>query len=540
VATPEIDARIEAQKRNLDACCSATPSSTLTSDHRKLLKDLEDQKRKEVAELRKAAMAPPLRASASANFQPGRTGTEPMLAGSEVQVASLKARVAEFTARYAAGPRFVEDGAADRSRGAQLNRDYAIIKKNYEDLVGRKQSAVMSGELDVASGVADFRLIDPPRVTPKPVSPNRLAAAAAGPGGRHGAGLAVAFVASQLRPVFTDANELRAKTGPADAGRHLDVAQRRRASGRAQRHDPVLRGVGRAGRHVRRRAGGHGHSCHDGLIAMSLDRTSRAAPGTTPAGRRRRARTREPASQAGPAGRCPPNRRARPAHRGCPAAGATSSNRHLDLEMLAAKGIVTPNAPRSFIADQYRVIKRPADRQCRGPGRGAVKHANLIMVTSALSGEGKSFTSINLAMSIAAELDHTVMLVDADVARPSVLKVLGLPPRRAAGSAGRQGRPGEHAAAHQRRQADPAAQRHARTPRPPNCWRPTPWPPAGRHGHALLRPHRHLRFAAAAADHRVARAGHAHGPDRRGRARRPHLQAEVQHALSTIEPAPSA
>jgi exopolysaccharide/PEP-CTERM locus tyrosine autokinase len=50
------------------------------------------------------------------------------------------------------------------------------------------------------------------------------------------------------------------------------------------------------------------------------------------------------------------------------------------------------------------------------------------MVTSSLPGEGKSFTSINLAMSIAAELDHTVMLVDADVARPSVLRMLGLPP----------------------------------------------------------------------------------------------------------------
>jgi protein-tyrosine kinase len=50
------------------------------------------------------------------------------------------------------------------------------------------------------------------------------------------------------------------------------------------------------------------------------------------------------------------------------------------------------------------------------------------MVTSALAGEGKSFTSLNLAMSIAAELDHTVMLVDADVARPSLLRMLGLPP----------------------------------------------------------------------------------------------------------------
>ena len=52
------------------------------------------------------------------------------------------------------------------------------------------------------------------------------------------------------------------------------------------------------------------------------------------------------------------------------------------------------------------------------------------MVTSALPGEGKTFTSINLAMSIAKELDHTVLLVDADVVRPSVLGRLGLPPAR--------------------------------------------------------------------------------------------------------------
>mgnify|MGYP001376073349 FL=1 len=55
-------------------------------------------------------------------------------------------------------------------------------------------------------------------------------------------------------------------------------------------------------------------------------------------------------------------------------------------------------------------------------------HGNLIMVTSALPGEGKSFTAINLAMSLAMELDHTVMLVDADVTCPSVMTKLGLPP----------------------------------------------------------------------------------------------------------------
>ena len=100
----------------------------------------------------------------------------------------------------------------------------------------------------------------------------------------------------------------------------------------------------------------------------------------------------------------------------------------LDLEALAAAGIVTPNAPRSHTADQYRVIKRPLISNAMGKGASILNHGNLIMVTSAIAGEGKSYTSVNLAMSIAAELDNTVMLVDADVARPSVLRMLGLPP----------------------------------------------------------------------------------------------------------------
>jgi protein-tyrosine kinase len=109
-----------------------------------------------------------------------------------------------------------------------------------------------------------------------------------------------------------------------------------------------------------------------------------------------------------------------------PTVAATVSRRmEIDLDALAARGIVTPNAPRSLAAEQYRVIKRPLIVNAMGQGASTLKHGNLIMVTSAVAGEGKTFTSINLAMSIAAELDHTVMLVEADVARPSLLNELG-------------------------------------------------------------------------------------------------------------------
>ncbi|MDT7837675.1 XrtA-associated tyrosine autokinase [Aquabacterium sp. OR-4] len=109
-------------------------------------------------------------------------------------------------------------------------------------------------------------------------------------------------------------------------------------------------------------------------------------------------------------------------------ASAVSRLVELDLVKLASDNLLVPNLPRSNLADQFRVIKRPLLANVSGKGAGAVRHGNLIMVTSALPGEGKSFTAINLALSIAAELDHTVMLVDADVARPSVLRKLNLPP----------------------------------------------------------------------------------------------------------------
>jgi protein-tyrosine kinase len=113
-----------------------------------------------------------------------------------------------------------------------------------------------------------------------------------------------------------------------------------------------------------------------------------------------------------------------------PAAAAVSRRIEIDLNALSAAGLISPDAPRSQLADQYRVIKRPLIANAMGKGAAPIKRGNLIMVTSAISGEGKSFTAINLAMSIAMELDNTVMLVDADVPKPSVLKMLGLPPGR--------------------------------------------------------------------------------------------------------------
>lgn len=107
---------------------------------------------------------------------------------------------------------------------------------------------------------------------------------------------------------------------------------------------------------------------------------------------------------------------------------AVSRRIEIDLDRLHTMGFVTPSAPRSLAADEFRVIKRPLLDNASGKSAAPVANGNLIMVTSAMPGEGKSFTAVNLAMSMAMELDYRVLLVDADVAKPSLMKTLGLPP----------------------------------------------------------------------------------------------------------------
>lgn len=99
----------------------------------------------------------------------------------------------------------------------------------------------------------------------------------------------------------------------------------------------------------------------------------------------------------------------------------------LPIAELANKGMVTPVTPRSRIAEEFRTIKRPLLRNVDRRTDLNVKYANLIMVTSALQGDGKTFTALNLAMSIAMEQDKTVLFVDADVAKASAGTLLGIP-----------------------------------------------------------------------------------------------------------------
>ncbi|WOJ98274.1 XrtA-associated tyrosine autokinase [Congregibacter brevis] len=110
-------------------------------------------------------------------------------------------------------------------------------------------------------------------------------------------------------------------------------------------------------------------------------------------------------------------------------ATAPESRIQLDISMerLQHAGFISPNVPRSRIAEEFRTIKRPLLRNIDKTRGSFDEQSNLIMVTSALQGDGKTFSSINLAISIAMEQDKTVLFVDADVVRASAGKTLGIP-----------------------------------------------------------------------------------------------------------------
>jgi len=102
-----------------------------------------------------------------------------------------------------------------------------------------------------------------------------------------------------------------------------------------------------------------------------------------------------------------------------------------DIEIMALKldGIMTVDAHRSRQAEEMRMIKRPILQSAFGKKHKPSEHSNLLMVTSAIAGEGKTFTSLNLALSIAAEMDRTVLIVDSDLAKPGLSKLLTIDSR---------------------------------------------------------------------------------------------------------------
>lgn len=210
VSIPVIDGRIDAQRKSLDALLLRyTDEHPDVVSTRRLIDVLEKEKQAEVERMAVSGMGQFGSVDANPVYQQMKLAH----ADAEARVASLQARVAEYEGRLASLRERAELMPKLEAERAQLNRDYAVQKSNYDQLVTRRESAAIGAELSAQSGMADFRVIDPPSLANKPSAPDRvllfpLAGAAA-----LGAGVALTFLLAQLRPAFVDGRTLRAVTG---------------------------------------------------------------------------------------------------------------------------------------------------------------------------------------------------------------------------------------------------------------------------------------------------------------------------------------
>ena len=195
----EIETRIDSMKRDLSVLLQKyTEAHPDVVGMRRVIQDLEAQKTRLPAGRWKDP-APSSAASGQLNVS---------LALAEATVASLRTRVAEYAARYSQLKESAMLIPQLEAEFAQLNRDYEVNKKNYENLITRRESVTISGEMQSVSGVGDFKLIDPPRVSPRPVAPNRALLLALALVFSLAAGVATAYGATMLNQTFYDVRTL--------------------------------------------------------------------------------------------------------------------------------------------------------------------------------------------------------------------------------------------------------------------------------------------------------------------------------------------
>ena len=206
-AVPEIDNRIEAQRRQLDELLRRyTDAHPDVVQARRLVSQLEEQKRQELA--------------GRGSKREGTAATSPVyqrirvsLAESEAQVASLRSQLAAQSARLAQIRAMASKLPQVEAEFAQLNRDYEVLRKNYDQLVARRESATLGVKLDESKQLADFRVVEPPRVASAPVFPARMHLALFAVILSFVGGVAAALGLDLVRPTFSDAEALEHATG---------------------------------------------------------------------------------------------------------------------------------------------------------------------------------------------------------------------------------------------------------------------------------------------------------------------------------------
>jgi polysaccharide chain length determinant protein (PEP-CTERM system associated) len=206
---PEIDSRIAALKKEVDDLLRKfTDQYPDVVAAKRLIGQLEEQKKTELEARRKADAAVGRKPGPPAERNPMFQQLRLSLAEAEANVASARAKRAGYENQYRLLKAQAQLVPQIESEYTQLNRDYEVQKRTYENLVGRREQGAMGADVQEAGG-AQFRVIDPPRVSSQPVAPNRLALLGSALAASLLAGLALSFLASQIMPTFHDARTLR-------------------------------------------------------------------------------------------------------------------------------------------------------------------------------------------------------------------------------------------------------------------------------------------------------------------------------------------
>jgi polysaccharide chain length determinant protein (PEP-CTERM system associated) len=144
---------------------------------------------------------------------PVRQQLKMVIGEAEAQVAANRAVLTSARVNVEKMKEFVDHRLGVETQLKSLDRDYSLIKGNYEKMSAKLESLRLSEKVDTRSDSVAFRVIDPPRVPASPAGPNRILFSSMVLGLGLAIGVALAFLLSQLRPTFDDRRVLNELTG---------------------------------------------------------------------------------------------------------------------------------------------------------------------------------------------------------------------------------------------------------------------------------------------------------------------------------------
>lgn len=210
----EIDSRIDADRRQLDEL-----TRRFTDAHPDIVALRESIARLQAERQQAVRQALASGAGAAAAGNPVFERVRVSLAEAEASVASLRTRLASEQARLEQARALGARMPGVEAELARLNRDYEGVQRNYQELVSRRASAAMVENMDETQHMADFRVVEPPRVAPEPVGPTRKTFALMVVVLALVAGALTAWAMGWLQPSFSSERRLEALTGRPVLGR---------------------------------------------------------------------------------------------------------------------------------------------------------------------------------------------------------------------------------------------------------------------------------------------------------------------------------